>query len=476
MQLIFEKSKEGRAGASLPELDVPEKKDIIAKELVREELNLPEVSEIEVIRHYIALSKRNFGVDNGFYPLGSCTMKYNPKINEDVAKLEGFTECHPLQPHNQGCLQLMYHLERMLSEICGMHAFTLQPAAGAHGELTGLMIVKAYFKDKGEKRTKIITPDSSHGTNPASSTMCGFETIELKSNSKGQLDIEELKKAMGKDVAAVMLTIPNTLGIFEENILEITKIIHENGSLVYMDGANMNALLGIAKPGDMGIDILHLNLHKSFSTPHGCGGPGSGPVGVTKELSKFLPNPRIILNDNIYEFANNEKSIGKVKAFYGNFNVMVKAYTYIRAIGSEGLRNVAENAVLNANYLKEKLKKHYNLPYDYLCKHEFVLSDKGLPNEVTTNDIAKRLMDYGFHPMTVYFPLIVHGAMMIEPNETESKEMLDIFIDVMVKIKDEANSDPEIVKTAPHTTPVKRLDAVKAAREIDLRWNPKTHP
>ena len=476
MQLIFEKSKEGRAGASLPELDVPEKKDIIAKELVREELNLPEVSEIEVIRHYIALSKRNFGVDNGFYPLGSCTMKYNPKINEDVAKLEGFTECHPLQPHNQGCLQLMYHLERMLSEICGMHAFTLQPAAGAHGELTGLMIVKAYFKDKGEKRTKIITPDSSHGTNPASSTMCGFETIELKSNSKGQLDIEELKKAMGKDVAAVMLTIPNTLGIFEENILEITKIIHENGSLVYMDGANMNALLGIAKPGDMGIDILHLNLHKSFSTPHGCGGPGSGPVGVTKELSKFLPNPRIILNDNIYEFANNEKSIGKVKAFYGNFNVMVKAYTYIRAIGSEGLRNVAENAVLNANYLKEKLKKHYNLPYDYLCKHEFVLSDKGLPNEVTTNDIAKRLMDYGFHPMTVYFPLIVHGAMMIEPNETESKEMLDIFIDVMVKIKDEANSDPEIVKTAPQTTPVKRLDAVKAAREIDLRWNPKTHP
>ena len=470
MQLIFEKSKEGRTGASLPELDVPEKNNIIDEELLRKDLNLPEVSEVDIIRHYIALSRRNFGVDNGFYPLGSCTMKYNPKINEDIAKLEGFTECHPLQQYNQGCMQLMYHLEKMLSEICGMDAFTLQPAAGAHGELTGLMIIKAYFKDKNEKRTKIITPDSSHGTNPASSTMCGFETVELKSNSKGQDDIGELKKVLDKDVAAVMLTIPNTLGIFEEDILEITKLIHDNGSLVYMDGANMNALLGIVKPGDMGIDILHLNLHKSFSTPHGCGGPGSGPVGVAKELAKLLPNPRIILNDNIYEFANNESSIGKVKAFYGNFNVMIKAYTYIRAIGAEGLKEVAETAVLNANYLKEKLKKHYNLPHDHLCKHEFVLSDEGMPNKVTTSDISKRLLDYGFHPMTVYFPLIVHGAMMIEPNETESREMLDAFIDVMVKIKDEANSDPEIVKTAPHTTPVRRLDAVKAAREPDLRW------
>ena len=489
MQLIFEKSKKGRTGASLPELDVPEKKNLLDKKLIRKDLNLPEVSEVDIIRHYTALSKRNFGVDDGFYPLGSCTMKYNPKINEDVAKLEGFTQCHPLQPYNQGCLQLMYHLERMLCEICGLGAFTLQPAAGAHGELTGLMIIKAYFNDslnskssnsyessirkRDEKRTKIITPDSSHGTNPASSSMCGFETIQIKSNEKGQVDIDELKKVLDKDVAAVMLTIPNTLGIFEENILEITKLIHDNGSLVYMDGANMNALLGIVKPGDMGVDILHLNLHKTFSTPHGGGGPGSGPVGVKKELAKFLPNPTIVLNDDIYEFANNHKSIGKIHAFYGNFNVMVKAFTYIRAVGAEGLRNVAENAVLNANYLKEKLKKYYKLPYDFLCKHEFVLSDEGLPNNVTANDIAKRLLDYGIHPMTVYFPLIVHGAMMIEPNETESKETLDNFIDVMKKIRKEIDNNPKSVLNAPSNTVVKRLDAVKAARELDLRFSRK---
>jgi glycine dehydrogenase subunit 2 len=467
MKLIFEKSVKGRTGASLPELDVP-LKQVLSNELIREDLLLPEVSEIDVVRHYTALSRRNFGVDNGFYPLGSCTMKYNPKVNEDVAGFSGFTDCHPLQPYNQGCLKLMYHLEKMLCEICGMDAFTLQPAAGAHGELTGLMMVKAYFE--GENRNKIITPDSSHGTNPASGSMCGFETITIKSNSKGQVDIDELKKVLDGDVAAVMLTIPNTLGIFEEDILEITKLVHENGSLVYMDGANMNALMGIVKPGDIGIDILHLNLHKTFGTPHGGGGPGSGPVGVKKELAKFLPNPAIVLNDDIYEFTNNSNSIGKVKAFYGNFNVMVKAFTYIRALGCSGLKRVSENAVLNANYMKEKLKKHYKLPYDLVCKHEFVLSDEGMPNDVTTADIAKRLLDYGYHPPTVYFPLIVHGAIMIEPNETESKEMLDNFIDVMIKIKDEAGSDPEIVKNAPHTTVVKRLDAVKAARELDLRF------
>ena len=467
LKLIFEKSVEGRTGASLPELDVP-MKQVLGNELIREDLLLPEVSEIDVVRHYTALSRRNFGVDNGFYPLGSCTMKYNPKVNEDVSRLSGFTDCHPLQPYNQGCLKLMYHLERMLCEICGMDAFTLQPAAGAHGELTGLMMIKAYFE--GENRNKIITPDSSHGTNPASGSMCGFETITIKSNSKGQVDIEELKNVLDESVAAVMLTIPNTLGIFEENILEITELVHKNGSLVYMDGANMNALLGIVKPGDMGIDVLHLNLHKTFGTPHGGGGPGSGPVGVKKSLVKFLPNPCIVLNDDIYEFANNSKSIGKVKAYYGNFNVMVKAFTYIRALGCGGLRRVSENAVLNANYMKEKLKKHYELPYDLLCKHEFVLSDHNMPNEITTADIAKRLLDYGFHPPTIYFPLIVHGAIMIEPNETESKEMLDTFIDVMIKIKDEASSDPEIVKNAPHTTVVKRLDAVKAARELDLRF------
>ncbi len=470
MQLIFEKSKKGRIGVGLPDLDVPEKKNLLDKKLIRKELDLPEVSEVDAIRHYTALSKRNFGVDDGFYPLGSCTMKYNPKVNEDMARLEGFTECHPLQPYNQGCLKLMYHLERMLCEICGVDAFTLQPAAGAHGELTGLMVIKAYFKDKGEQRNKIITTDSSHGTNPASSSMCGFETVQIKSNDKGQVDTDELKNALDNNVAAVMLTVPNTLGIFEEGILEISKLVHENGSFLYMDGANMNALLGIAKPGDMGVDVLHLNLHKTFSTPHGGGGPGAGPVGVRKKLVGFLPNPSIVLNDDVYEFANSSKSIGKVRAFYGNFNVMVKAFTYIRALGGEGLRKVSENAVLNANYLKEKLKGVYSLPYDCLCKHEFVLSDEGLPNKVTVLDIAKRLLDYGIHPMTIYFPLIVHGAMMIEPNETESKETLDNFISVMKKIRAEVDDEPELVLGAPYSTVVKRLDAVKAARELDLRY------
>lgn len=471
MELIFEKSRKGRIGVSLPELDVPFKKDLLDKDLIREEINLPEVSEADIVRHYTSLSRRNFGVDNGFYPLGSCTMKYNPKVNEDVARFLGFVGCHPLQPYNQGCLKLMYHLEKMLCEICGMDAFTLQPAAGAHGELTGLTMIKAYFEVKGEKRIKIITPDSSHGTNPASSSMCGFETVQIKSNDKGQIDIEELKKALDDDVAAVMLTIPNTLGIFEEEILEMISLIHDNGSLVYMDGANMNALLGIVKPGDMGIDVLHLNLHKTFSTPHGGGGPGSGPVGVKKELVKFLPNPSIVLNDDIYEFANNSKSIGKVRAFYGNFGVMIKAFAYIRALGGEGLKKVSENAVLNANYLRVKLKKYYKLPYDLLCKHEFVLSDEGLPNNVTTLDIAKRLLDYGIHPMTVYFPLIVHGAMMIEPTETESKETLDNFFEVMKKIREEIENSPEKVLNAPSNTVVKRLDAVRAARELDLRYS-----
>ncbi len=468
MKLIFEKSREGRVGLTLPELDVPEKKNLLNDEVVNDGVELPEVSEVELVRHYTELSRRNFGVDNGFYPLGSCTMKYNPKVNEDVALF--FSDCHPLQPYNQGCLKLMYHLERMLCEICGMDAFTLQPAAGAHGELTGLMMIKAYFEDKKDERKKIITPDSSHGTNPAASSMCGFETVQIKSNSKGQVDIYALKETLNEDVAAVMLTIPNTLGIFEENILEVVKLVHENGSLVYMDGANMNALLGIVKPGDIGIDIMHLNLHKTFGTPHGGGGPGSGPVGVKKELVRFLPNPSVVLNDDIYEFANNSKSIGKVKAFYGNFGVMVKAFTYIRAIGSEGLKKVAENAVLNANYLKEKLKNDYELPYDMLCKHEFVLSDSGLENDVTALDIAKRLLDYGMHPMTVYFPLVVSGAMMIEPTETESKETLDNFVSIMKKIREEIKNDSSKVLEAPSSTVVKRLDAVKAAKELDLRY------
>jgi len=471
MKLLFEKSVKGRKGISLLKLDVPKKENLIPEGLIREDINLPELSEIDIIRHFTALSKRNFGVDDGFYPLGSCTMKYNPKIDEDIARFECFTMLHPYNQFNQGALQLMYEFEQDLKEITGMDAITLAPAAGAHGELTGLMMIKAYFEEKKEDRKIILTPDSSHGTNPASSSMCGFETITIKTNEKGQVDLGDLKKNLNEKVAAVMLTIPNTLGIFEENILEITKLIHENGSIVYMDGANMNALLGKVKPGDMDIDVMHLNLHKTFSTPHGGGGPGSGPVVVKSILEPFLPNPKIEEGEVSYVFGKHEKSIGRIKAFYGNFNVIVKAYSYIKAIGAEGLKLVAENAVLNANYLKEKLKQHYDLPYNGLCKHEFVLSDEGIPNEVTTNDIAKRLLDYGFHPPTIYFPLIVRGAIMIEPNETEGKEMLDSFIDAMIKIKDEAASDPEIVKTAPHTTVVRRLDVVKAAREPDLRWN-----
>ncbi|MFH1642207.1 MAG: aminomethyl-transferring glycine dehydrogenase subunit GcvPB [Nanoarchaeota archaeon] len=471
MKLLFEKSIKDRSGISLPELDVPFKKGLIPGDLAREDNNLPELSEIDIIRHYTALSRRNFGVDNGFYPLGSCTMKYNPKINEDISRLDGFTQLHPLNKYNQGALQLMYELEQDLKEITGMSAATLSPAAGAHGELTGLMVIKAYFKDKNEKRTVILTPDSSHGTNPATSSMCGFDTLTIKSDHKGRVDLNDLKNNLKDNVAGIMLTNPNTLGIFEENILEITKMVHDNGSLVYMDGANMNALLGKARPGDMGIDVMHFNLHKTFSTPHGGGGPGSGPVCVSSRLEPFLPNPKIKKVENGYILSGYDKSIGKIRAFHGNFGVIVKAYTYIKSIGATGLRKVSENAVLNANYMKEKLKKHYDLPYDSICKHEFVLSDKGFPNGVTTNEIAKRLLDYGYHPPTIYFPLIVHGAIMIEPTETEAKEILDAFIDVMIKIKEESQSDPETVKTAPHTTVVKKLDAVKAARKNDLKYN-----
>jgi glycine dehydrogenase subunit 2 len=471
VELIFEKSKEGRIGVALPELDVPEQKDLIPEEYLRDELDLPELSEVDIIRHFTALSRRNFGVDNSFYPLGSCTMKYNPKINEDVAQLPNFTNLHPYNPLNKGALELMYELDQMLSEITGMAKFTLQPAAGAHGELTGLMIIKKYFEEKGEKRKIVIVPDSSHGTNPATASMANFNTITIKSDEKGMVDLEELKKNMTEEVAALMLTNPNTLGLFEENILEISKIVHEKGALVYCDGANMNAMLGITKPGDQGIDVLHLNLHKTFSTPHGCGGPGSGPVGVRTDLVKYLPLPTIEKENNNYKLNHkNDRSIGRIKAFYGNFNVMLKAYTYIRALGPIGLKAVAENAVLNANYMKEKLKKHFDLPFNSLCKHEFVLSDKGMPNSITTMDIAKRLIDKGFHPPTVYFPLIVHGAIMIEPTETESREMLDSFMEAMINIKQEAETNPDLLKNAPSTTPVTRLDAVKAARHPELMY------
>jgi glycine dehydrogenase subunit 2 len=402
-------------------------------------------------------------------------MKYNPKACERVASLDGFAGIHPLQPEStvQGALQVMHELEKMLCRICGFERFSLQPAAGAHGELTGIMIAKAYFRDKGEDRAKVLVPDSAHGTNPASVSMCGFEAVEVKSDKKGNIDLADLKGKMDESVAALMITNPNTLGFFDQNILEICRIVHEKGGLVYGDGANMNALLGVCRPADLGIDIMHLNLHKTFATPHGGGGPGSGPVGVVEKLVGFLPRPLVEKKGQAYRLDfGGKKSIGKVRSFYGNFGVMVKACTYLKGLGEEGLKKVAEGAVLNANYLKERLKGSYELPFDRQCMHEFVLSDKGLPNGVTTNDVAKRLMDYGFHPPTVYFPLIVHGAMMIEPTETESKETLDAFADALLKIREEAEKEPELVKTAPHSTPVKRLDAVKAAREPDLRWKP----
>src|SRR3989338_5606948 len=476
MKLIFEKSSAGRKAVELPELDVPEKADLIPKSMLRTKLNLPEVSEVDVVRHYTALSKRNFGVDNGFYPLGSCTMKYSPKINEDISRLQGFIAIHPLAPEalSQGALQLMYELEKDLCEITGMERFTLQPAAGSHGELTGVMIIKKYFEVKGEKRNKILIPDSAHGTNPASAALCEFEVETIKSNSEGCIDLEDLKEHLNKDVAGLMLTNPNTVGLFDKNILEIANLIHKNGSLFYCDGANANAIIGIVKIAGMGFDIVHLNLHKTFSTPHGCGGPGSGPVGVVKELVDFLPVPLIEKNNsNYYLNYNLKNSIGQVRAFYGNFTVLVKAYTYIKSIGREGLTEVAKNAVLNANYLMSKLKKHYDLPYDKLCKHEFVLSDKNMPNGITTIDIAKRLLDYGFHAPTIYFPLIVHGAIMIEPTETESKQTLDEFADIMIKIKKEAEENPDLLRNAPSTTPVKRLDAVTAARNPILKWEEK---
>jgi glycine dehydrogenase subunit 2 len=475
MKLIFEKSSKGRRGIELPKVGVPEKKIDISQEFLRTDIPLPEVSEFDVVRHYTALSRMNYGVDTGFYPLGSCTMKYSPKINEDVSRLPGFLFVHPYQQEtiSQGCLELMFNLERYLCEITGMDAFTLQPAAGAQGELTGLMLMKAYFKHKKEKRTKIMVPDSSHGTNPASASMCAFEVVTIKSNEQGRVDLDCLKDSMSNDIAGIMLTNPNTLGIFEKDILEITKIVHDKGGLVYCDGANMNAILGISKPRDMGFDIIHLNLHKTFSTPHGGGGPGSGPVGVKKELKPFLPIPRVEKKGETY-YLNYDYhlSIGRIKAFYGNFGVMVKAYAYVRVLGAKGLRQVAENAVLNANYLLKKLKSYYDLPYDQICKHEFILSgSRQAKKGVNTMDIAKRLLDYGFHAPTVYFPLIVEEAMMIEPTETESKETLDAFADAMIKIAEEVEKNPEVVKCAPYNTPVSRLDMVKAAREPVLKWD-----
>jgi len=472
MKLIFEKTSPGRKGITLPELDTPDVEIDIPETSVRKELDLPELGEVDVVRHYTALSKRNFGVDSGFYPLGSCTMKYNPKINEDIARLPGFSELNPMsQEENvQGAMKIMYNLEQFLCEITGMSAFTLQPAAGSHGELTGVMIMKKYFKDKGEDRRIILIPDSAHGTNPASAAMCGFSVKTINSCKEGEIDINNLKENLDKNVAGLMLTNPNTLGIFEREVMEIARILHDNGSLFYCDGANMNALLGIAKVADMGFDIMHFNLHKTFSTPHGGGGPGAGPIGVTKKLEILLPNPRIKKEGEKYCYYSNDESIGRIRAFFGNFGVIVRAYTYIKTLGAEGLREVSENAVLNANYLLAKLKDDYNLPYKRICKHEFVINDMNMPNNVTTADIAKRLLDYGFHSPTIYFPLIVHGAMMIEPTETESKQTMDEFAEAMISIKKEAEETPDVVKNSPFKTPVRRLDAVMAARNPILKF------
>ncbi len=471
MKTIFEKDK-GISGINLCDGDL--ECDFLKDEFKRKsQLGLPNVSELEALRHYKALSDRNFCIEKGFYPLGSCTMKYNPKVNELLASLEGFVNLHPLVEDSdcQGALELMFKLQEALKKITGMDYITLQPAAGAQGELTGMMIIKKYFEVKGEKRSKVIIPDSAHGTNPASAHLCGFDIVPVKSNEKGQVDIDALKSLVDSDVAAIMMTNPNTLGIFEENVLEISKIMHENGSLLYYDGANFNAIMGYSNPKLMGFDVVHLNLHKTFATPHGGGGPGSGPVCVVECLKDFLPTPVVAYDGNRYFRDYNIKhSIGSVKAFYGNFSVLVKAYAYILMMG-KNLKEASENAVLNANYLKEKLKQAYYLPYDEPCMHEFVLSgDKQKEYGVSTLNIAKALMDGDIHPPTVYFPLIVHEAIMIEPTESETKEVMDDFVDIMLKIADDSKVCPEKIISAPHNTPVKRIDETLAARHPNLKF------
>lgn len=469
MKTIFE--KENNTGICLTD----EKEDLsfLDSAFLRSgKVGLPNVGELEVLRHYKELSDKNFCIEKGFYPLGSCTMKYNPKVNELAASLEGFVNLHPhtADEEAQGSLKLMYLLQEALKRITGMDAVTLQPAAGAHGELTGMMVVKKYFEVKGEKRTKVIIPDSAHGTNPASAHMCGFEIISVKSNEKGQVDIEALKEVLDSDVAAIMMTNPNTLGIFEENVLEISKLMHENGSLLYYDGANFNAIMGYTNPKLMGFDVVHLNLHKTFATPHGGGGPGAGPVCVVEKLKEYLPTPVVKFDgEKYFKEYNLEHSIGQVRSFYGNFGVLVRAYSYILMMG-ENLKNATEDAVLNANYLKEKLKKYYDLPYDEPCMHEFVLSGERQKHNfgISTLNIAKRLMDSNTHPPTVYFPLIVHEAIMIEPTESETKAKLDEFIDAMISIAKECEDDSEKILSAPHTTPVKRVDETLAARHPDL--------
>ena len=471
MKTIFEKSN-GIDGINLTDEEL--NLNFIPEEFLRKDnVGLPQMSELEVMRHYKELSDLNFCIEKGFYPLGSCTMKYNPKINELLASLEDFN-IHPQLPDDmaQGSLKLMYKLQKALLEVTGMDAITLQPSAGAHGEMTGMMIIKKYFDTIGEKRTKVIIPDSAHGTNPASAKMSGFDIVEIKSNEKGQVDIEALKAVLDKDVAAIMMTNPNTLGIFEEGVKEISDLMHANGSLLYYDGANFNAIMGYTNPKLMGFDVVHLNLHKTFSTPHGGGGPGAGPVAVVEKLKDFLPTPVIEFDGEKYFRNYNVKhSIGSVKDFYGNFSVLVKAYAYILMMG-KNLKDASGNAVLNANYLKEKLKNYYELPYNEPCMHEFVITGEKQKHEngVSTLHIAKALMDGNTHPPTVYFPLIVHEAIMIEPTESEQKEKLDEFVETMISIAKEAQTNPEKILSAPHTTPVKKIDEVTAARHPDLKY------
>lgn len=481
---IYELSSEGRVGVTFPLPDVPPAE--FPRDLLREDLPLPELSEVDVVRHFTNLSSLNYNIDKGFYPLGSCTMKYNPKINEETARLPGFSMTHPLQPIDtiQGNLALMFQLQEYLKEIAGFAGVSLEPSAGAQGEFVGVSIIRAYHKSRGDsRRTKILIPDSAHGTNPASSAMNGYDVIPVPSDAHGNVDLVKLREVCDETTAGMMLTNPNTLGLFDENVLEVVKIVHEAGGLIYGDGANLNALLGIVRPGDLGFDVMHFNLHKTFSTPHGGGGPGSGPVGVAKHLVDFLPDPLVGVVEEatadmppLYGFIKPSKTIGRVKSFYGQFGVMVRAFTYLRMHGPDTLRKVSEYAVLNANYLLSQLKGFYHLPYDRVCMHEFVLEGTWLDApEVHALDIAKRLMDYDFHPPTNYFPLIVHEALMIEPTETESKQTLDKFADAMIKIAKEAHTTPDLLKSAPHGTPVSRLDEVKAAKDLVLCcWLPES--
>jgi glycine dehydrogenase subunit 2 len=479
--LIYDLSSPGRLGVSLPESDVPASP--LPSGLVRDDLPLPEVAELDAVRHFVRLSQLNHGIDTGFYPLGSCTMKYNPKVNEDVARLAGFAYTHPLQDGAtvQGNLALMYSLQEWLKEIGGFAAVSLQPAAGAHGELTGILIIRAYHKGRGDtRRTKILIPDSAHGTNPASTSMAGMQVVELPSDPRGNIDLQALRQACDDTVAALMLTNPNTLGLFEEHVREVVDQIHACGGLVYGDGANMNALLGVVRPGDLGFDVMHFNLHKTFSTPHGGGGPGSGPVGVAAALEDFLPGPIVeaVETDGneeapLYRLMMPSRSIGRVKAFQGHFGMHVRAYTYMRMQGKSGLRSISDHAVLNANYLRARLRDTYHVPFDRICMHEFVAEGRwqDAPG-IRALDVAKRLMDFGIHPPTNYFPLIVHEALMIEPTETESKETLDAFVAAMKTIAEEAKTQPELLQNAPHTTPFGRLDEVRAAKELVLCCRP----